>query len=132
MGLIKKEPLKASNGVNIGYLLKLSGVIGLESDSKDFAEVYNEFKSVLKNYISEVIVVDISDLTRWNTYGLKAIYPVLVEANRFLQQKGRPPIPIIGSKDRDVYQAVVERHEADLDKVEWFSSIDDFKQKYRL
>lgn len=132
MSLIKREELKASNGINIGYILKLSGEIGLESESKDFAEVYNAFQDIKKNYISEVILVDATNLEKWNTFGLKAIYPVLSDVNKALLGKNRPPIPIIGSTEKDIYQAVVERHENDLKWVPWFSSIQDFKNKYAL
>jgi hypothetical protein len=132
MTLFEKNLFKSSNGIEVGYILKLKDKIGLESDSKDFEQLIKAVAQLKNDYKSSVILVDTNELIRWDTYGLRAVIPTLLDINSDLASKGRPPVCIIGDTTRDIHNAVVERWADKAKQIPWVESEDAFRKKYSI
>lgn len=127
------EKLDLNNdGIRIGYIYKLTGKIGYVTDTADFQRFVKSMKNILEEYKSEVIALDITGLVRWDTLSLRAIFPVLITANKELQQKGKPLISVIGDVNKDTFDAASERYPENGKLVPWYSSLDEFRKMQRV
>jgi hypothetical protein len=131
MKAVEKKILKKNN-VEIGYILSLAGKVGLETPSDSLAELNTLVGGLKRDFTGAVIVLDTSNLVRWDTYGMKIIIPPILEVNKSLRSLGRPPISIIGDADRDIFSAVRERWARQAEDIPWFLTVEKFFEAYNI
>ena len=132
MSNLSKQALSNERGIRIGYIYKLTGKIGYVTDTQDFQRFANSMKSILEEYKSEVIAIDVTELVRWDTLSLRAVFPVLKTANKELEQKGKPLVSVIGDITKDIYDAASERYPENGKLVPWYSSLEEFRRVQRV
>lgn len=132
MNNFDKLPLNNDIGFRIGYIYKLTGKIGYVTDTKEFQQFVASMKTISEEFKSEVIALDITELTRWDTLSLRAIFPVLIAANKELKTKGKALISVIGDQSKDVFDAASERYPENGTLIPWYSSLSEFRRSQRV
>ena len=130
----ERVKLENSRGIRIGYVYKFTGKVGYVTETKDFELFQADFEKIKEeSKAGEVVVLDVTNLIRWDTLSLKVIFPTIVPINKELEVKRKPLIGVIGNKSGDVFDASWERHkESGTDTVPWFATLQEYLTKYSL
>ncbi len=132
MSLLEKRALNNELSLRIGYIYSIQGVLGHGTPDNEIVKFDSNFKSINDEYKSELILIDVRSLLRWETIGISLVVPLIIAANNELRLRGKPPIGIIGDKEKDPYDAVDERYSDSIaaGNIEWFESIEAYNAKY--
>ena len=113
--------------INIGKKYKIIGEIRYGIDENKMEELSSLLLDVEQNYLADVIVFDLIELQRWDSLGIRAFIPTLLELNKILAQKGRVLISIIGDINSDIYAAAKDKHpDISETSLPWYSCFDSF------
>ena len=113
--------------ISIGKRYEISGEIRYGIKSDDLKPLFQIMENIDKEYLSEVIVFDLTQLTRWDSLGIRTIIPNILKLNEKLEKKGRSLIGIIGDENSDLYAAAKDKHpDISQENLPWYPSYDEF------
>ena len=116
--------------INIGKIYKISGEVRYGIDSNELKPLIQIMEKIKKEYLSDVIVFDLTELKRWDSLGVRVIIPIILELNKKLERKGRNQIAIIGNISSDLYIAAKDKYPDICSvKLPWYSSYDEFAKE---
>ena len=128
---LDSEHILSDEKINIGKVYKISGEIRYGIDSGNLEPLIQLMEKIKKEYLSDVIVFNLTELKRWDSLGVRVIIPIILKLNEKLEKKGRNPIGIIGNIDSDLYIAAKDKYpDISPANLPWYSSYDDFAKEH--
>ena len=112
--------------INIGKKFKIIGEIRYGVAGEKFDDLLKVMEKIKVEYLSNVIIFDFSELKRWDSLGIRAIVPIILDLNQKLKRKGRMLISVVGDKEADTYAAVKDKYPDISDEIiPWHKSYDE-------
>lgn len=124
---IDKKDIYNNDKISIGNRYIFTGEIKYGIEPKEVETVKSYINEIKDQFLTEVIVLDFSNLKRWDSLGIREVVPPIIELNEQLSKKGRTLIGIIGDRKSDIYAAAKDKHpDISEDVLPWFQSYEDF------
>ena len=112
--------------ISIGKKFKIVGEIRYGVEGGKFDDLLKVMEKIKVEYLSSVIIFDFSELKRWDSLGIRAVIPVILDLNEKLKLKGRTLIGVIGDKEADTYAAVKDKYPDMSDEIiPWHKNYDE-------
>lgn len=113
-----------SKNISVGKKISAIGFLRRGAPAEEIVAVEKEIAKVKDWYLSELVILDFSQLEELDSIGIRNTIPHIITYNKELIKKGRFPISIIGNKDSDVFYAVKDKFpDENLDNVlPWYPS----------
>lgn len=103
------ENIKNAQGLQIGRKLKLIGEFRRGAPSQEIIATENKVAEIKSAYLSEVVVLDFSELVFLDSIGIRNTIPLILSCNQDLIKRHRPPIAIVGDTSKDIFQAIKDK-----------------------
>lgn len=129
MFTLEPKDIRNESGINIGKRYEFIGEIKYGIDDKEIEKLSSRMTNIRQEALSDLIIFDFTKLKRWDSLGIRAVVPAVLEINKMLSQKGRTLLSVIGNIKADIYAAAKDKHpEISQDNFPWYDSFEDFSQ----
>ena len=113
--------------ISVGKIYKITGEIRYGIKDEKIKELMSLVEQIENQSRSDVIVLDFTELQRWDSLGIRVVVPKILEINEHLIKKGRLPITVIGDSNSDLYSAMRDKYpDIPNSRFPWYDTFEDF------